>query len=376
MTTDRLDDSPALGGRSDDNAPMISSVQTRVIADARGAYLAGNLDALITRMSDEQTNSFKHAIVQWAWAQTIGTRAESGEIRLSSPEMHEAGRCIERWLEHPSAGHLQDIEQALETLDWFDEPDQLMFDFVEAIVSIAARTSAFTVDGLPFMEAGISPAHESHLQTIIRQWHLDVAWAILQGRHLPPYPAIDAQTLDLAISDLPYMYQEQNLDALIFAFTEEQALRFRYLMFDKALNAVEKSIPGGPIGKWARDHFATISNWLDDPARPDEATYTHLSNRLLKSPYYPLHAIFLSLRKLSEALNTTSREYRAGHTETAIKHATLAVTYIIAEAASVTGNHSRSSTALVNVYPQVHTWLLNAAWAILHDAPIPPLEPA
>src|SRR5688572_14559890 len=68
MTADRSDDSPALGGRSDDNAPMISSVLTHVIVSARGAYAARNLDALIEFMTAEQRKQFRHAIVEQAYA--------------------------------------------------------------------------------------------------------------------------------------------------------------------------------------------------------------------------------------------------------------------------------------------------------------------
>jgi hypothetical protein len=49
-----------------DASPMISSVQTRAIADARGAYVVGNLKGLITAMSKVQQLRFKEALIQQA----------------------------------------------------------------------------------------------------------------------------------------------------------------------------------------------------------------------------------------------------------------------------------------------------------------------
>jgi hypothetical protein len=43
--------------RDHDDSPMISSVQTRAIADARGAYLVGNLDAVIDSYESSRTTA-------------------------------------------------------------------------------------------------------------------------------------------------------------------------------------------------------------------------------------------------------------------------------------------------------------------------------
>jgi hypothetical protein len=71
-------DEPQLGGRGDDNAPMISSVLTRVIVSARGAYAVGNLDALIRFMTDDQKTHFTQIIVR---------QALNAVERIMSPEV-------------------------------------------------------------------------------------------------------------------------------------------------------------------------------------------------------------------------------------------------------------------------------------------------
>jgi hypothetical protein len=56
-------DEPMLPQPQQDDAPMISGRGTKIIADARGAYLAGNLSALIDRMDEEQRERFRVAII-------------------------------------------------------------------------------------------------------------------------------------------------------------------------------------------------------------------------------------------------------------------------------------------------------------------------
>src|SRR5687768_15441507 len=89
MTTDN---SPQLGGQSDDLSPMISSVQTRVIADARGAYLAGNFKALIEMLGEEQRRVFRSAITgQAVW---YVDRLVQSDYTVDQPIITD----IRRWL--------------------------------------------------------------------------------------------------------------------------------------------------------------------------------------------------------------------------------------------------------------------------------------
>src|SRR5687767_1631580 len=63
MTTDDL--SPMLSQPTDaDNALMISGRGTKIIADARGAYLAGNLRGLVGHMEEDQQAKLRAAILR------------------------------------------------------------------------------------------------------------------------------------------------------------------------------------------------------------------------------------------------------------------------------------------------------------------------
>lgn len=71
-------DRPALTG----DEPVLSGVNSRVLADRRGAYLAGNLRALLGMMSDRQYRDF------CAWCWKIGKRlAKKGGYRLEDEAM-------------------------------------------------------------------------------------------------------------------------------------------------------------------------------------------------------------------------------------------------------------------------------------------------
>jgi hypothetical protein len=361
-----MDDAPALGGQSDDNAPMISSVQTRVIADVRGAYLAGNLDALIERMSDQQRNTFKHAVLQWAWE--ISVQAEADELRLRSPEMHEAARCVERWLTQPIPGYLQDVQEALDRLDWWDEPDQMMFDFVEAVVTKPLFATAFAIDRVAYMHNLDSLAHELQIQKIVRQWPLDVAWGLLQGKNLPQYPAIDAQTIDAAISNLPRMFKDQNLNALIFAFNEDQAYQFWHQILGQALTALEKVLPRSFFDRTARNAFTVLSKCHTDATEPNWEAYSHLMGDLLQRThrnmiYLWLHTLFAHFYAPDQRFDDAPGQLCRSAEE---------VQHVICAAES--GGQSRTHSTYKRIQDQVYAWQLEAAWAILHDDPIPPLE--
>src|SRR5688572_29488015 len=92
-------DEPMLPQPGDDNAPMISGRGTKVIADARGAYLAGNLEALIDAMTEDQQQRFRLAI--WSEAFNI-LRALLRIRKLDDPSMHPSLAVLERFTRNPA----------------------------------------------------------------------------------------------------------------------------------------------------------------------------------------------------------------------------------------------------------------------------------
>jgi len=101
------DKSPELSGARDDlpisgREPVLTGHNARVLADRRGAYLAGNLKALIEMMSDTQQTRFK----QWC----IKIAVRKARSLLPIYERHypydrrprTAVDAVERWLREPT----------------------------------------------------------------------------------------------------------------------------------------------------------------------------------------------------------------------------------------------------------------------------------
>src|SRR5688572_13658654 len=110
-------DEPQLGGQDHDNAPMISGRGTKIIVDARGAYLAGNLKALIESMDETKRHLYRLALLShelW-WAEELIGYLRSSNL---SSEVMQLLMTLERML--PLAN------------EWLSLPTQ---DNAEAILS-------------------------------------------------------------------------------------------------------------------------------------------------------------------------------------------------------------------------------------------------
>src|SRR5688500_8594422 len=141
-------DEPQIGGQATDNSPMISSVVTKVIADARGAYLAGNLGALWDRMNEDQRRVFQRGLVRQAlWY------AE----RLLPPDTeHQVQRAcldaVQRWLEDGSAASAEGMLAAREQLylgDPYNDYD------IPPVPDMAAYHVVHTAVGAPWATMAI-----------------------------------------------------------------------------------------------------------------------------------------------------------------------------------------------------------------------------
>src|SRR5688500_138323 len=98
MTTD---DAPMLSQPSDDNAPMISGRGTKIIADARGAYMAGNIYGLLELMDSEHQARFRSALVQQAiW--NVQQHCDVSEADIAQRVLDAA----EQWLTTRSSEHI------------------------------------------------------------------------------------------------------------------------------------------------------------------------------------------------------------------------------------------------------------------------------
>lgn len=195
-------DEPTLGGipaaeARADNSPMLSGVRTHVIVDARGAYLAGSLDALIGAMTIEQQGRFKRAVIR----QGLNS---AREVLLSEGKgiEREAAAVVGRWLNQPepSSDTLRDVARVADIL--FDEgaagapPTRLQGQlayYVVYAVTLSPPLAVLAVRHVVSLAKYLwgHPAGQSAPAAIAAacRWQVEAAWAILQGKEPPPLEA-------------------------------------------------------------------------------------------------------------------------------------------------------------------------------------------
>ena len=116
------DNAPELSGQREPllitgREPVISGMGSKVLADRRGAYLAGNLDALIDMMSEAQQLAFKR------WNVKIAVRKARSVLHLFEDEYPDDNRprlaieAAERWLAEPTEENAQLADEAAEAAE-------------------------------------------------------------------------------------------------------------------------------------------------------------------------------------------------------------------------------------------------------------------
>src|SRR5688572_15933880 len=198
MTAKRSGDEPMLP-RDHDDSPMISSVQTRAIADARGAYLVGNLRALTAKMDADQQMRFRQALMQQGITIAEGLfRYEAGMPELPALE------ALRQWAEHGTpfeppdtydilASDPEAIYAAPHTYLSLQAQVTLMLPrvIVEPELAEAAAWALAAIDLRRMsMHRSRGPRYDAMIErlTLAKQWQIDAAWAIVQRRDPPDFP--------------------------------------------------------------------------------------------------------------------------------------------------------------------------------------------
>jgi len=91
---------------------VLKGVGSKVLADRRGAYYAGNLRALHDMMGDNQRLRFRQWCVRIAIrrAQSILPHFEN---KYPQPHLREVAAAIEAWCEHPSPRLRDEVRNAI-----------------------------------------------------------------------------------------------------------------------------------------------------------------------------------------------------------------------------------------------------------------------
>jgi hypothetical protein len=383
MTADRSGDEPGLGGQSDDLSPMISSVQTRAIADARGAYIAGNLDALIDAMSDQQKIDFKIGVITRAYP-FMQTLLEASPIVTEVPILYDLAAQIQRWLPNLREANFTVLREGLSTLSYNlgedeveeeDDPGFAWQDFklgalIEMVASLHEELSAARIGRAatllyPFAGSTASFA----LDIVERQWQVDLAWALLAGVQRPTAPVIDETVVRLSSQELQRWYERANVEVLTAAMSADRRQQFWHAALSLMLLHLEH-LQFPPVWQpLMRTWLGRFAQRLTDSSLRSPLDYYALTKALsdLKSGNdYSVRAVGVagqSLYILSAPDRMLSHNGGFG-----LLSAARAIGYTFAARAA-----SDTDEIAERVTGTVQRWHLEAAWAILHDHPLPPL---
>lgn len=199
------DDEPMLPQPSGDNAPMISGRGTKIIADARGAYIVGNLRALIGQMTEMQQLQLRQTIVRQLLmlSERVFNPLIESDWLTTSEAYYYVRALVEQWLVLPNTDAIiHGVIERQEAL--YDEADNFGGDWPLSLAIACARmitaplievvaSSSLTVGELAqFEQAPTTPTENFSVVKTARRamyrWQLDAAWSILQGRQPPPFP--------------------------------------------------------------------------------------------------------------------------------------------------------------------------------------------
>jgi hypothetical protein len=195
-------DEPMLPQPSDDS-PMISSVLTRVIADARGAYLAGNLKVLWDHMMPEQQLRFRQELMRqvlYYADQLIDARTEHQLVWACI----EAARA---WLGDPSDPHYRAVEIAYDAVQVFYRRHRMPpverwalsvasvvmgqpRHWIKNIYEVSTSVELLYADG-DYLRADFDLALSA-----ARRWQVETAWSILTKRPIPAFDAFRGRSLE------------------------------------------------------------------------------------------------------------------------------------------------------------------------------------
>jgi hypothetical protein len=380
------DDSTALGGQPNDDThhdalPVFSSVS------ARGAYTVGNLDALIQLMNGEQQDRFRLAIVKQAWDYIKTTLDPRDEEDLQ----YRLNRLI---------GFFYRYLVAYDAVEKTDEDEILreMREYATQYSQVDVTAAAFSgIYGSAFGDlprlalimavrygdvhaadcGDLRTAYCDTVATLIKRWQVVAAWAVLHGGPIPESPSITSDQILARMRDLPAMYQEKNLDALIYLMDQDHLIQFRSAVLGQALHNAEKLLQ--PLSPDAPQHamLKTLTGWLPFPDKPEPSEHEQLTVGEIDHSQYPqvseaLHALIEAFQHFSNpALADYHRRAAFGALRARLlaRYMTLARSRYVILAAL---NHPQSDSELA--LANARLWQIEVAWAILHDDPIPPLE--
>jgi hypothetical protein len=360
------DDAPGLGGQGDDLAPMISSVQTRVIADARGAYLTGNFKALIKQMDDQQRITFRKGVIRFVIDTLHTDILQAAQSR--NPDLFAYLSEVDQWLADTTEANQRQINERSRTPGSISA--HIPLEAGLRLISLAIVTESpydfadcaarglDTAMALPFVRGQV-------IWSLVKEWYHEAAWCILCSAKLPPHPQISPDRITSLFADAERWYRLRSLGLLIYSLNDEHRESFRRVMLCEAL----RLITAVPVQVWPDGILPIIEQvrrWHADPEMLTIEAHYEVVNRIESFP-----ETSTSYKALQALVGTFAPTINYDEDEIDLPHV-VHLPRLAWETHAITARRSRREKQIVR--QTVLDWQIEAAWAILHDTPIPPLE--
>jgi hypothetical protein len=369
-------DEPHLGGESHDDSPMIGQRGAPILVSARGAYLAHNLEALVSLMDSPQRRQFRFAAVRHA-LMFVAPMIEAHPESLQRPSgLADTFQALCHTLQEPNKENIERLIMHLErhrennfSREYIPFGADAVFDLLDAIVGLGSdyvdKNCAIRAinTAQEIMNPQFNLAYATETQDLVQQWYLDSAWSILQGRDMLPPPDLDNDTLHARLSDADTMYREGRLIPLLYLMNTEQRQRFKRILREEAFHSLEHYTTAHPSSDEVQTIVNTIRGWMAQPDGPPDEAVTRLHDQYRSSSHPGSDWDFD--RMMSDLLNCFSAD---GHRDQ-VKSAYATVIFagsITLEADPSTNDDEKEA--------QLTRWNLELAWAILHDQPLPLLK--
>jgi hypothetical protein len=363
------DNSPQLGGQpSDDNAPMISGRGTKIIVSARGAYEARNLEALFNAMDADQQLVFRQAVIR---EMLNIIRPEIEHEAAIHPALFDFLRELDEWLNFPTEENMMRLyeRQIGDTLN-IGEPISTR---IRSLNASAYSAHHYSIDAatytMLYVPEQVFPQEPqwSIRYNLTKDWVIEVGWAILHGRNVPPLN-LDAAHIETLCRDTERWYRRKDLPILIHLMTSDQRAQFKQLVQQQAMRHIETV----PAERWTSDARSLIEQarqWLIDPSTLNQADYEEISTlyHIKSFKYEQERRPDISLSAAVCLIDTFCDESTSYELDTSYTSAFLGVTTYVRQILEG-GKDWKLDTRQA-----AHQWQLDTAYAILTDQPIPPL---
>lgn len=378
-------DEPQLGGQALDNAhgdnsPMISGRGTRIIVSARGAYVAGNLRALIEMMNDEQRWLFRLALLRQLLAAGRENLTLVRSWRSNPAYRLEACAILERacgianeWLLHPSLANSQPLYEPLisdgsidtvaSTSLTKDGIDGNLFELLLSILYCMGHVSLFVEPSRTLADIALWDNY-AIAKTIQQRWRVEAAWQILNRREPPSFT-------NFVAPGILGEYRSGNITALIGRMNLDQQESFRKALKRSLIYCLpQKKIPEHITPVWNTLAIAAISQ-LDQPNQENIVKVKTTAAQVK------------SMIKPRSITNPFGHDPRVGNKW---EQKWLIETVELVQIA-IGDNFVESARAIQQLIRQCKPivtdtdfeldpgwWVVEAAWAILHNESIQPFE--